>query len=391
VAHVGDSRAYLLRAGQLRQITHDHTWGAEQVRSGKLKPEQVAQDPKRGQLSRALGIQPTLPKEAIQHVAETLQTGDTLLLCTDGLTDQVRDSEIAPILAGHDPGAVAQQLVELSRQRGGPDDVTTVVVQVEPKAAIVNLWAPLAAIGGALVLILLAVLLYPKPPLPPPTATGQAWTPPAGTLQPVTPGTTTPQLTTSGTPPTQPATPGTTLTQAATTETPGAPQGTTRATSTVAPPGSMVTPSPQAPPSGTGTPTAPATQIVYSAPQLVGPPENAEFRGPDAAIRLQWNSVGTLGADDYYVVISDFAHDGATWHDWQHTKETELVVPRYLYDQLGSDRRVRWRVIVWRKPHQIADGRWEGQSVGTESAVWTYVWAVPPEGPLPSPTPTYGG
>ncbi len=372
VAHAGDSRAYLLSGGGLRQLTHDHTWGAEQVRSGKLTPEQVSKDPKRGHLSRALGIQSDFKRESIEHVAETLRPGDTLLLCTDGLTDRARESEWVSRLRGREPSAVAQQLVALAGERGGHDDVTAVVVKIGSKGIPVSVWAPFAAVGGALVLTLLVVLL--ASPATPPAAPGpgetSVWTPGDATA---------PALAPPGD-----ATPG-----------PETPVGGPAATSTLAPTRPAIAPVPSRTPgsaSGAGVGTAPAVPVAYGAPQLVAPVENAEYRGPDAEIRLQWTSVGTLGPDDYYVVMTDFPHDGTTWRDWQQTKATELLVPRYLYDQItGAPRRCEWRVTVWRDP-KIVNSQMIGTPVSPESGARAYVWdEVGGPSLAPTGTPSYSG
>jgi protein phosphatase len=358
VAHVGDSRAYLLRGGRLRQLTHDHTRGADQLRSGKATAEQVAQDPKRGQLTRALGQAGELKREDVEHIAEAVQSGDALLLCTDGLSDAVKAEELRDALVGRDPQAACQQLVELARPRRG-DDVTVIVVGAGGLSA--NIWAPLAAVGGALFLIVLAAAVFsssrPASSPPPPLATTVA--PPAG-AQPIPPP--------AGAQPV-PLPPG------------------VNPTSTLAPTRPAVAPVQPTTSGGAGTPQPPAGPLTFAAPQFTAPGDNAEYRGPNADVRLRWNAVPGLGPDDSYVVISDFPHDGAVWRDWQVTKNTEVVMPRYLYDMLTGDRRVRWRVAVWRNA-EIKDGKLTGTQVGAESAGWGYVWWGEIEG---TPTPKYEG
>jgi len=160
VANVGDSRAYLLREGQLRQLTRDHSWVAEQVRAGKLTPEQAAQHPKRRNLTRALGIQPEV---TVDHFVETFAPGDTLLLCTDGLTDMVTNADLQPVLLRRNPQSVAQQLVAMANQRGGSDNIAVVVAKAASMPALAGMWVPLAAIGGAVLVTLLIVLLAGRP------------------------------------------------------------------------------------------------------------------------------------------------------------------------------------------------------------------------------------
>jgi hypothetical protein len=116
--------------------------------------------------------------------------------------------------------------------------------------------------------------------------------------------------------------------------------------------------------------------LVYAAPQLVAPEDEATFVGPDAEIRLEWTSVGVLEADEYYMVITEYPHDGDTWHDWQWTEDTHLVVPGYLYDEYTGARRAEWRVVAWRGTPTSPDA---GVPVGQESSVRAYTWQVAPE------------
>ncbi len=128
LGHVGDSRIYLLRGGHLQQLTHDHSWVAEQVDMGVLTPEQAAVHPKRNLLTRCLGHSPVL---RVERTALELQPGDLLLLCSDGLHGIVRDAEIAQVLMTA-PGlqTACDYLVEMANQRGGPDNITVIVAQV---------------------------------------------------------------------------------------------------------------------------------------------------------------------------------------------------------------------------------------------------------------------
>ena len=345
VANVGDSRAYLLREGQLRQLTRDHSWVAEQVRAGKLTPEQAAQHPKRRNLTRALGIQPEV---TVDHFVETFAPGDTLLLCTDGLTDMVTNADLQPVLLRRNPQSVAQQLVAMANQRGGSDNIAVVVAKAASMPALAGMWAPLAAIGGAVLVTLLIVLLTGRPG---PTE----WRPT------VVPLATTPVVTALTVEPTP---------------TPRPP------TATLAPP-----PTPTAVQETRGA--APVSAPAYAAPQLLAPEDGTAFKGPDAEIRLEWTSVGTLGTDDYYVVITDFPHEGETWRDWQWTKDTYLIVPRYLYDLFTGSRRAEWRVAVWRRTGTKPDGTWDGVPISGDSGVRSYTWQVPPTGPTVTPTPVF--
>ncbi len=131
LAHVGDSRAYLLRAGALTQLTSDHSLVAEQVRRGILTPQQAETSDMQSVLLRALGTQPDVDVDADENV---VLERDVLLLCSDGLTRMVIEPEIAGTLAiERDAQKAAEQLVQLANEHGGEDNVTVVVVRFEPE------------------------------------------------------------------------------------------------------------------------------------------------------------------------------------------------------------------------------------------------------------------
>ncbi|MGC9963331.1 MAG: PP2C family serine/threonine-protein phosphatase, partial [Acidimicrobiales bacterium] len=128
--NVGDSRAYLLEAGthQLRQLTEDHSVVEEMVRQGELTPEEAAVHPHRHVLTRALGIEAEVALDIWELAAEI---GDRFLLCSDGLTNELPDAEIADILArATDPQAAVSELVGRALGHGGMDNVTVVVADV---------------------------------------------------------------------------------------------------------------------------------------------------------------------------------------------------------------------------------------------------------------------
>jgi protein phosphatase len=128
LVHIGDSRAYALRDETLTQLTDDHSLVAEMVRSGELAPEETAAHPLRSVLSRALG---TEPDPTFDLLDVDLLAGDTILLCSDGLTGRVEDDRIATLLAGADPEEIAQSLVAEALENGGPDNITVLVVRLE--------------------------------------------------------------------------------------------------------------------------------------------------------------------------------------------------------------------------------------------------------------------
>jgi len=130
LAHVGDSRAYLLRGdGPPRQLTTDHTVVAELVRLGRLTPQQAASHPERSILTRAVGLDPSVQVE--QPAPLGLQPGDQVLLCSDGLTETVADEQLAQVLAGQADGDDAcKALIAAANAAGGPDNITVVLLRV---------------------------------------------------------------------------------------------------------------------------------------------------------------------------------------------------------------------------------------------------------------------
>ncbi|MEE8600115.1 Stp1/IreP family PP2C-type Ser/Thr phosphatase [Euzebya tangerina] len=131
LAHVGDSRAYLLRDGMLEMLTEDHTLVAELVKEGRLTPEQAATHPQRSVITRAIGVESSLVVDQMETPLE-LRGGDQILLCSDGLTGPVADSLIAEILRTEPDGNIAcQRLIDAANASGGPDNITCVLLRVE--------------------------------------------------------------------------------------------------------------------------------------------------------------------------------------------------------------------------------------------------------------------
>ena len=132
VVSVGDSRAYLFRDGQLSQLTHDHSVVQELIDSGQLAPEQWRTHPERSLLTRALGVAPVVDLD----LRPALVGGARLLLCTDGLTAQADETEIAGVLSAFaDPDRAAVELVRLANRNGGADNTAVVVVDISPQQA----------------------------------------------------------------------------------------------------------------------------------------------------------------------------------------------------------------------------------------------------------------
>lgn len=129
LGHVGDSRAYLLRDGTLERITTDHSLVEELIQSGELTEEEAERDPRRSQITRALGLEP-----GVQVDLETidLRPGDRVMLCSDGLTTMVREDAIAGILGdGASAEEAARRLVECANEAGGADNTTVVIIDIE--------------------------------------------------------------------------------------------------------------------------------------------------------------------------------------------------------------------------------------------------------------------
>jgi protein phosphatase len=127
LAHVGDSRAYLLRQDELSQLTEDHTVAAEYVALGQLSAEEAGSHPQRHMLTKTLGLTRFVN---VDEYKVDLSRGDRILLCSDGLTEMVDDMTIARTLSSGTPDEVVWKLVELANDAGGVDNITVVVVEV---------------------------------------------------------------------------------------------------------------------------------------------------------------------------------------------------------------------------------------------------------------------
>jgi protein phosphatase len=128
VAHVGDSRCYLYRGGELHQLTRDHTLVGELVEKGLIQPEDAGEHPYRHVITNVVGG----PKAGLHAEVHrmTLEAGDLVLTCTDGLTGMVTDAQIATVLQGAaTPRAASEELVRLALEQGGRDNVTVIVAR----------------------------------------------------------------------------------------------------------------------------------------------------------------------------------------------------------------------------------------------------------------------
>jgi len=127
IANVGDSRIYLLEENELRQLSKDHSLVQEMVDKGKIKPEQIYTHPMRSIISRCLGLG---PKVDVDLFHEELKPGDSLLLCSDGLWEMVRDNELRDILLAADSAQSAcDRLRAQANENGGVDNITAIVLK----------------------------------------------------------------------------------------------------------------------------------------------------------------------------------------------------------------------------------------------------------------------
>ena len=141
VAHVGDSRLYLIRNGAIQTLTSDHSWVAEQVEKGYMTEEEAERSPRRNIVTRALGVESAVD---IDLAEIPIANGDLLLLCSDGLTRGVRCRDILNTLeAPGDLCVKVQRLVSQANDAGGDDNITVLLVSVQESAA-GRLWHRLA-------------------------------------------------------------------------------------------------------------------------------------------------------------------------------------------------------------------------------------------------------
>jgi PPM family protein phosphatase len=169
IAHVGDSRAYLFRDGELTRLTQDHSLVDELVRRGKLTEEQAAEHPQRSIITRALGPEPEVEVDTWTY---PVRRGDVLLLCSDGLTSMVPEERIGQILAASESlDDAADRLIQEANDAGGRDNITVVLTRVDevengaPSVDHPTTIAPGAAVGPAATAI---------PAAPPPSAPAAA-------------------------------------------------------------------------------------------------------------------------------------------------------------------------------------------------------------------------
>jgi protein phosphatase len=127
--HVGDTRLYLIRDGQITRVTRDHSYVGRLVESGMISAEEAENHPQRNILTAALGTNPDLIMDSPGQ-PEPLRPEDVLLICSDGLWGLVRDSEILDAVENKSAEQVGRKLIELARERGGPDNITVEILRL---------------------------------------------------------------------------------------------------------------------------------------------------------------------------------------------------------------------------------------------------------------------
>ncbi len=127
IAHVGDSRAYLIREGEIKQLTTDHSLVTEQLKAGFITEEELKHHKLKNIITRSVGFQSDVE---VDLLIRDLEPGDHFLLCSDGLTNLVNDEDLLKIVSKNSPKASCQKLIELANKKGGDDNVTVVVTAI---------------------------------------------------------------------------------------------------------------------------------------------------------------------------------------------------------------------------------------------------------------------
>ena len=343
VANAGDSRAYLVRNGQATVMSEEHSWVAEQVAAGILTPEQAKTHRRRHQITRSLGRRPTVEVAISTH--EVLNN-DIVVLCSDGITDVIEDDEIADAVRDGEPQAVVTALIDLANSRGGPDNISVLIVKY-PQARAAERGKrrlPVGVLaGGAVVAVLAiaaigAIALSRRTPVSP---TGSAV---AGVI---TESPTVEVLSTEE-PPASPLaseevaspTAASAMTQPTATpsQTPAPTEESEReATATLVPT-----------PEATNTPLPTATPARYSVAPDLTEPGDGEWMKSDTA-KLKWTFGYTLKANEKFEVrIWKQGEPGIIIERIRTTEKS------YDYKMPGYDK-YEWTVVALRQP---SEGTW---------------------------------
>ena len=127
--HVGDTRLYLIRDGQITRVTRDHSYVGRLVEAGMISAEEAEHHPQRNILTAALGTNPELIMDAPEQ-PEPLRSADVLVICTDGLWGLVRDTEILDAVENNSAEKAGRELITLAKERGGPDNITVEILRL---------------------------------------------------------------------------------------------------------------------------------------------------------------------------------------------------------------------------------------------------------------------
>jgi serine/threonine protein phosphatase PrpC len=355
LANVGDSRAYLVNKAGIVQITEDHSWVEEQVRTGLLTQEQAARHPQRNLLTRALGTKPTIEVDLFQG---ELGEGDTLLMCSDGLTGRVEDREIAAMIREHPHEEAARLLVALANERGGQDNISVLIVGDREETPTVVAPPPVAikerpgrgfplvlvfvALAGALILVLGGLLIVPR-------LLGSGATPTLAASPVVPSATILPAVEPTQTMATAPLVVETVPSQPEGTAAPtdaemaAGPTATLAATFTPSPPSPTPRPT-SAPPTATQRPPTIAPTSGDPAPSLVEPAPDVELRGE---VRFKWSYASLSPGKAFQVLIwqeGGLQHNGAA--EFTSQREQRINVDEVPSTVAGGAGTYYWSVVV---------------------------------------------
>lgn len=406
VAHVGDSRAYLVRSGEISQLTKDHTLAQEKFDSGHIgRREEIPHDPGHSVLTRSLAIGPQVQVDMIR---QTLKPRDTVVLCSDGLYDEVRAAEIRAVVEREDPKKAVKTLIRRANQAGGHDNVSVAVMRFSAGApaaastplhrtlvlvlsvAILAMVAALAAIvGGNLldrkVTLATEATALPTPPLPSPSQTD-----PVATTIAFAAATNT-ALTTAREPT------STSIPEAAPTYTPEPTKTAARAATWPPPVAPVRSP----------TPTATPNRNAPPAPILTRPEAGVELSS-EWRFEWQWNYAALPAGQAFDLLIwsekeTDLPRDSRSGAitPWQETWVVVDVSKVKTVEENGEGI-YYWTVIVVEVEPYRRIGQWGEERpfsyraavapVATPTSGPTPTNAVSPEPPaptdIPSPTPT---
>jgi protein phosphatase len=132
-AHVGDSRAYLVRGDLIQQISEDHSLVNEQIKAGMITPEEAKHSRYKNIITRSVGFEEEVQVDVMGLLSEP---GDVFILCSDGMANMVEDPEILQVVRHFTLAEVPQKLIDLANERGGDDNITVIAVQVQAEAAV---------------------------------------------------------------------------------------------------------------------------------------------------------------------------------------------------------------------------------------------------------------